>query len=67
MHFSKHAQKRLRERKISKQEVSQYLQDYDVRYSDKDGNPIYKADVGNRRIKVVRKGDDPNFVITVTD
>ena len=65
--YSRHAKDRLRERKISRQEVEYCLEHYSESYPDRQGNRIYVGKVGKRRIKVVVSRDDANFVITVAD
>jgi len=62
-----HALKRMRQRRISKEEVEACLQDYDIEYRDKKGNPKYRAAVGDRHIKVVVQKENPSVVITVED
>lgn len=56
------------ERGISEDEIEAVLSAPHVRYTDIKGNPIYRAEVGGRHIKVViAKGIDPPRVITVAD
>lgn len=56
------------QRHISEVEVERTLEEYHVRYTDKDGNPIFVAKIEGRRIKVVIKKDsDPPKVITSGD
>ncbi len=56
------------QRAISEREVEAVLADPDVRYTDKKGNPILKAEVNGRQIKVVVvAGSDPPRIITVAD
>ncbi len=62
-----HARKRMRQRSISEAEVEACLQNHDILYQDKKGNPKYDAYVGNRRIKVVVQKENPSVVITVED
>ena len=68
--YSRHARRRMRERRISKGEVRFCLENYSISYTDKKGNPNYIAYTqGNRRIKVVVQKDSANpiRVITVAD
>lgn len=65
--YSLHARKRMRQRRISEEEVESCLQNQEILYTDKKGNPKYKAHIGKRYIKVVVAKDNPNFVITVED
>lgn len=44
-----HARKRMRERLISDAEVESCLENYDISYTDKKGNPIYIAAFITRR------------------
>jgi len=67
LEYSPHARKRMKQRKISETEVEACLQDHDILYFDKKGNPKYNTHIGERYIKVVVAKDDPNFVITVED
>jgi len=58
------------ERAISEAEVQSCLENYDISYADKKGNPIYIANLATgRRIKVVVEAgsSDPIIVITVAD
>jgi hypothetical protein len=58
----------MRQRNISREELEQGLLTYHTSYTDRDGNPIYIAHVGGRRIKIViRKDSRPPFVVTVAD
>ena len=65
--YSTHACKMMKRRRISEEEVKACLQDHDILYTDKKGNPKYSTHVRGRYIKVVVAKDDPNFVITVED
>lgn len=67
--FLPHARKRMRQRNISECEVRYCLQNPEVTYSDKKGNPIYVTHTSNgRRIKVVvLAGTDPTTILTVAD
>ena len=67
LQYLPHARKRMRQRKISEAEVEACLQDHDILYLDKKGNPKYKTYVGDRYIKVVVQKDNPLVVITVED
>ena len=69
IHYTKHARARMRQRRITKQEVEYCLQNYLTLYPDRVGNPIYRAELpSGRRIKVVIQANtvDP-VVITVGD
>jgi hypothetical protein len=57
----------MEQRRISEVEVEACLQDHDILYTDKKGNPKYKKYVGKRYIKVVVQKDNPDVVITVED
>jgi hypothetical protein len=67
MRFSAHARERMRERNVTEDEVSAVLNEHDVRFADRKGNPCYVRQLGDRRVKVVVAQDDTNFVITVID
>jgi len=67
LQYLPHARNRMRQYKISEAEVEACLQDHDILYLDKKGNPKYKAYVGERYIKVVVQKDNPLVVITVED
>ena len=68
LQYTKHARDQMARRGISENEVEAVLSDPAVRYTDKKGNPIFRADVEGRRIKVVvAKGTDPPRVITAAD
>ncbi len=66
--YSKHAKWQRGERLITEAEVEACLGDYDTRFTDKKGNPVFRAKLeSGRGIKVVVDKDDPTFVITVAD
>lgn len=65
--YSPHARDMMRLRRVSEAEVKACLQDHDILYTDKLGNPKYNKHIGERYIKVVVAKDEPNFVITVED
>ncbi|MFW6125877.1 MAG: DUF4258 domain-containing protein [Chloroflexota bacterium] len=68
--YTSHAKDRMRQRRITEQEVEYCLLHYHTWYTDRAGNPIYKAQLPNgRTIKVVLKSQstDPVLVITVAD
>lgn len=66
--YKRHARKRMRQRSISETEVEYCLNNHDVSYHDKKGNPIYITETPNgRRIKVVVAREDARVVITVGD
>ena len=67
LQYLPHALKRMKQRGISKEEVEACLNNHDVEYQDKKGNPKYRADVGGRRIKVVVQKENPLVVITAED
>lgn len=67
LEYSVHARDMMIQRGISEAEVEACLQDHDILYTDKRGNPKYNTHIGERYIKVVVSKDDPNFVITVED
>ena len=67
LQYLQHARERMQERNISKAEVEACLKDYYTSYTDKNGNPIYVADVRGRRIKVVVQKENPQVVITTGD
>jgi len=60
----------MKERGVTEKEVEYCLNNYHTSYTDRGGNPIYKADLPDGRgIKVVVKADsvEPIVVITVAD
>ena len=68
--YTDHARLRMRQRRISEEEVVYCLEHYNVSYSDVKGNPIYRAELPDgRHIKVVIKAgsSNPAVVITVAD
>ena len=66
--YSKHAKWQKRERLINDTEVEECIDDYDIRCTDKKGNPVYKARISSGRgIKVVIAQDDNRYIITVAD
>lgn len=65
--YSTHARKRMRQRRISETEVEGCLQNQEILYLDKKGNPKYTSYIGGRCIKVVVAKDNPKYVITVED
>jgi phage antirepressor YoqD-like protein len=67
LEYSIHAREMMKLRGISEAEVEACLQDHDILYTDKKGNPKYNTHVGERYIKVVVAKDDSSFVITVED
>lgn len=64
---SRHARLRMDERQITLQEIARVVDDHDVSFTDKKGNPCYVRTLGGRRIKAVLAAHDPEFVITVID
>ena len=68
MKYSKHAKAQMEDRSITELEVKECLAGWDTCYTDKKGDPIYRARLrSGRGIKVVIAKDDSNFVITVAD
>jgi len=66
--YTRHAKDQMRDRSISKAEVEACLNNYNVTWTDKKGNPIYIAHLpSGRRIKVVVKKENPKVIITVAD
>lgn len=67
--YKDHARTRMKERKISEEEVEYCLKNYDISYTDNKGNPIYVSYTpSGRRIKVVvETNSNPIVVITVGD
>ena len=66
--YSKHAKYQMRERSITEAEVKACLEKHDTHYTDKKGNPIYRAELANGRgIKVIVAENNPQFIITVAD
>jgi len=68
--YTDHAKLRMRQRRISEEEVQYCLEHYSVSYTDLKGNSIYRADLPTgRHIKVVVKAgsSSPAVVITVAD
>ena len=68
--YSHHANDRMKQRRITKEEVEYSLKNYQTSYHDAKGNPIFRAVLpGGRNIKVVLSADsvDPRLVITVAD
>jgi hypothetical protein len=57
----------MRERNVTEDEVSAVLNEHDVSFADRKGNPCYVRQLGDRRVKVVVAQDDTNFIITVID
>ena len=64
---SAHAQQRMTERGIPDEAIARVVDDPEVTFSDKKGNPCFVRHVDGRRIKVVIAADDAEFVITVID
>ncbi len=65
--FSRHARQRMLERAISEEDVEAVLGNPDVTFADPSGNPCSIREVNGRRIKVVVKAADTDFVITTID
>lgn len=67
MRFSRHAQSRMAERRLSVAQVASVVDAPDVTFTDSKGNPCYTREINGRRIKVVVAADDTEFVITAID
>lgn len=67
LEYSVHALEMMLLRRVSEAEVEACLQDHDILYTDKLGNPKYNKHVKGRYIKVVVSKESPSFVITVED
>ena len=65
LEYLPHARKRMIQRRVSEAEVEACLNNHDILYLDKKGNPKYTADINNRCIKVVVQKENPLVVITV--
>ena len=68
--YTRHAKDRMKQRRITEEEVEYCLNNYHTSYADPSGNPIYKAELPDgRNIKVVVKAEsvDPKVIITVAD
>ena len=68
--YSHHASDRMKQRRITEEEVEYSLKNYHTSYHDAKGNPIFRTVLpGGRNIKVVLRADsvDPRLVITVAD
>lgn len=67
LRYSRHARQRQAERGISDAEVESVVDNPDVTFADKKGNPCSVREIDGRRIKVVISSVDLDFVITVID
>lgn len=67
MRWSRHACNRATERKITLAEATHVVENPDVTFADRKGNPCCVAEVAGRRIKVVVAADDPELIVTVID
>jgi len=68
--YTHHAEDRMRQRGITKDEVEYCLDQPEICYKDPKGNPIYRGLVpGGKKIKVVTAADtsDQIVIITVAD
>jgi hypothetical protein len=68
--YSHHANDRMKQRLITKEEVEYSLKNYHISYHDVKGNPIYRSVLpSGRNIKVVMSAEsvNPRLVITVAD
>jgi len=69
LRYTQHARDRMQQYGITEEEVEYCLQNYHTSYTDRAGNPIYRADLpSGKRIKVVVAADTKDTtVITVAD
>ena len=69
LEYSRHAEQRLKERRITKAEAEDTFKNPDITHPDDKGNPCYaKRYPGGRRVElVIRAGSNPPLVITVMD
>ena len=70
LHFTNHAKDRMKERKISKQEVEIALENYQVSYPDDNDNMnyVYTSPSGRRiRVVISEKKANHRIVISVMD
>jgi hypothetical protein len=70
LEYTDHAAKRMRQRRISEDDVKYCINNPDIRYTDPKGNPIYKSVLpSGKGIKVVIEAgsSDPLKIITVAD
>lgn len=67
MRLSTHAQQRRAQRGFTVADIVAVIEDPDVTFTDRKGNPCKVRTVDGRRIKVVVAADDADFVITVVD
>lgn len=65
--YTNHARRRMKQRRVSESEVEMCLEDHDLLWTDRNGNPKYSKYIDGRLIKVVVKKDNPDRVITVED
>ena len=65
--YTDHALEQMQDRGISKAEVIECWNNHHTEYTDRDGNPIYIANVAGRRIKVVVKKQNNRVIITAAD
>jgi Domain of unknown function (DUF4258) len=65
LRYSDHARKRMHKRKVSEDEVERVCDHPDTTYPDTSGNRCFVREIDGRSIRVVRKGADPDFIITV--
>jgi hypothetical protein len=66
--YTKHAEERMVDRRITPAEVDHVLESPDIEYHDAKGNSVLVRFIGGRRIKVVVDVDtNPPIVITVAD
>lgn len=57
----------MQERGVSEAEVEQVHEDAEVTYPDGRGNRSMVREVGDKTVRIVVSGTDPDFVITVID
>jgi len=65
--YTEHAREQMYDRGISEAEVEACWNNHHTTYTDKKGNPIYIADVQDRRIKIIVKKQNTRVVITAAD
>jgi hypothetical protein len=66
--FTRHARRRMSERRVTEDDIQTTISEHHLSYTDPDGNRNFVANVDDRRIRVVVKGDrpsDPFVIITV--
>jgi len=67
IYYTCHAKDRMQERGITEEEVEHCLNNYHTYYTDKKGNPIYRANLPNGKyIKVVVKANSADSIVVIT-